>query len=222
MSKLSAGNSRSIPSSPTPEMAGEPLADRVARVFADDGPLASTFAGFEPRPGQRRLAESVATVLTGGGTLVAEAGTGTGKTLAYLVPAVLSGKRVLISTGTRNLQDQIFYKDLPSLAQALGHPIRSAYMKGRSNYLCLHRFERLREAEAGLTPTEREWLARIDEWSRATETGDRAEIEDMPDDLALWSEMTATSDQCLGRDCPHYVDCFITRMRDRAAESDVV
>jgi len=203
-------------------MTAEPLADRVAEVFADDGPLATAFEGFEPRPGQRQLAESVARVLESGGTLVAEAGTGTGKTLAYLVPAVLEGKKVLISTGTRALQDQIFYKDLPSLAQALGQPIRSAYMKGRSNYLCRHRFERLQEAEAGLSHTEREWLARVTEWARSTETGDRVELEDMPDDLALWSELTATSDQCLGRECPHYDDCFITRMRDRAAQSDIV
>jgi len=203
-------------------MKSEPLVDRVAQVFEDDGPLARAFDGFEPRPGQRRLAESVAEVLTRGGTLVAEAGTGTGKTLAYLVPAVLSGKRVLISTGTKTLQDQIFYKDVPALAQALGQPIRSAYMKGRSNYLCRHRFERLLEAEAGLTAPERGWLDRVKDWAGVTETGDRAELEDLPDDLALWTELSATSDQCLGRECPQYGDCFITRMRDRAAESDLV
>jgi len=203
-------------------MKSEPLVDRVAQVFEDDGPLARAFDGFEPRPGQRRLAESVAEVLTRGGTLVAEAGTGTGKTLAYLVPAVLSGKRVLISTGTKTLQDQIFYKDVPALAQALGQPIRSAYMKGRSNYLCRHRFERLLEAEAGLTAPERGWLDRVKDWAGVTETGDRAELEDLPDDLALWTELSATSDQCLGRECPQYRDCFITRMRDRAAESDLV
>src|SRR5262245_46921506 len=109
-SKRCAGNSRSTRSSRTRDMISEPLVDRVARVFDDDGPLSTAFDGFEPRPGQRRLADSVARVLEDGGTLVAEAGTGTGKTLAYLVPAVLSGKRVLISTGTRTLQDQIFYK----------------------------------------------------------------------------------------------------------------
>ena len=135
-------------------MSPESLPIRVRRTFDEDGELAAGFEGFEPRPGQRRLAGEVARVFTSGGTLVAEAGTGTGKTLAYLVPAVLANRRVLISTGTRTLQDQIFYKDLPALGRALGLEIKAAYMKGRSNYLCLHRFARLREAEAGLSSEE--------------------------------------------------------------------
>jgi ATP-dependent DNA helicase DinG len=184
--------------------------------------VAAAFEGFEPRPGQRRLAGEVARVLDAGGTLVAEAGTGTGKTLAYLVPAVLAGRRVLISTGTRTLQDQVFYKDLPALTRALGVEIRAAYMKGRTNFLCLHRFERLREAAAGLPPEERRWLERIAEWAAATSTGDRSEIEDLPDDSLFWSELSATSEQCLGRECPHHADCFVTRMRDRAADANLV
>lgn len=199
-----------------------PLTDRVARALADDGPIAAAFEGFEPREGQRALAAAVARTFDEGGVLIAEAGTGTGKTLAYLVAAVLSGRRVLTSTGTRTLQDQIFYKDLPALARALGVPIRAAYMKGRTNYLCLHRFERLREAAAGLPATERGWLERITEWAAATDTGDRGEIEDLPDDLPFWSELSATSEQCLGRDCPHIADCHITRMRDRAADAQIV
>ena len=198
------------------------LQERVDSLFGDEGPLAERFDGFERRPGQRRLAAAVARTFTEGGTLVAEAGTGTGKTLAYLLSAVLDGRRVLISTGTRTLQDQIFYKDLPALASALGTEIRAAYMKGRTNFLCLHRFARLQEAEAGLNGTERRWLARIGEWAKETETGDRAEIEDLPDDLALWSELTATSEQCLGRECPLVNECFVTRMRDRAAAADLV
>jgi ATP-dependent DNA helicase DinG len=203
-------------------MTRDSLVDRVADAFDEDGPLARAFEAFEPRPGQRRLAAEVARLFVEGGTLVAEAGTGTGKTLAYLVPAVLAGRRVLVSTGTRTLQDQVFHKDVPALARALGIEIRAAYLKGRSNFLCRHRFERLREAEAGLTPSERIWLNRIAEWSGETATGDRAEIEDLPDDLALWQEVSATSEQCLGRECPQYGECFVTRMRDRAAESDVV
>jgi ATP-dependent DNA helicase DinG len=198
------------------------LADRVLDALADDGPMAGCVEGFESRPGQRALAARVATTFELGGTLIAEAGTGTGKTLAYLLPAVLSGRRVLVSTGTRPLQDQIFYKDIPALQQALGTPIRAAYMKGRSNYLCLHRFDRLREAEAGLNPGDRQWLQTIADWAPATETGDRAEIEDLPDDLALWSEVTATTEQCLGRECPRYGDCFVTRMKEKAAEASVV
>ncbi len=198
------------------------LRERVDLAFAEDGPLAAAFDGFEARPGQRRLAAEVSRVFTDGGTLVAEAGTGTGKTLAYLVPAVLAGRRVLISTGTRTLQDQVFYKDVPALGRALGLDIRAAYMKGRTNYLCLHRFDRLREAEAGLSREERQWLARVSEWAAATPTGDRAEIEDLPDDFPMWSELSATSEQCLGRDCPQYADCHITRMRDRAASASIV
>jgi ATP-dependent DNA helicase DinG len=200
----------------------EALADRVERVLADTGLLAAALDGFESRPGQRRLAERVAHIIEHGGTLVAEAGTGTGKTIAYLVPAILAGRRVLVSTGTRALQDQVFYKDLPALARALGVEVRAAYMKGRTNYLCLHRFDRLTEVETGLSVEERRWLGLVAEWAAATETGDRSEIEDLPDDLPFWSELTATSEQCLGRDCPRYADCHITKMRDRAAEADIV
>jgi ATP-dependent DNA helicase DinG len=167
------------------------------------------------------LARAVAGTLAEGGVLLAEAGTGTGKTLAYLVPAVTSGQRVLVSTGTRNLQDQVFYKDIPALARALDTEIRAAYMKGRTNYLCLHRFERLKEA---VTPSHADWhwLERIAEWLPHTGTGDRAEIDDLPDDLPLWQDVTATHEQCIGRDCPRYTDCFVTRMRERAAEADLV
>ncbi|MEO8070361.1 MAG: ATP-dependent DNA helicase [Acidobacteriota bacterium] len=157
-----------------------------------------------------------------GGMLVAEAGTGTGKTLAYLVPAALAGRRVLISTGTRNLQDQIFYKDVPALARALGREIQAAYMKGRTNYLCRHRFSRLQEAAGGLTLPDRRWVERIAEWAGETATGDRSEIEDLPDDLPLWAELTATSEQCLGRDCPAFNECFVTRMRTEATAAEIV
>lgn len=198
------------------------LVDRVDHAFSGDGPLAATFDGFEARPGQRQLAAAVAAVVDTGGTLVAEAGTGTGKTLAYLVPAALAGTRVLLSTGTRTLQDQVYYKDIPALARALGREVRAAYMKGRTNYLCRHRFSRLQEASAALAHSEQRWIERIAEWSGQTETGDRGEIDDMPDDLPLWSELTATSEQCLGRDCPEYSSCFITKMRDAAAAADIV
>ena len=198
------------------------LTGRVDRVFDANGPLAAAVDQFETRHGQRALAAEVARTFDGGGTLVAEAGTGTGKTLAYLVPAALAGRRVLISTGTRPLQDQIFYKDLPALRRALGHDVRAAYMKGRTNYLCLHRLERLREASAGLPSADRVWLERIAEWAGDTHTGDRAEIDDLPDDLPLWSDVSTTSEQCLGRDCPVFSSCFVTRMREAAAEADII
>ena len=200
------------------------LTPRVAEALADDGPLARALPGFEARPSQRRMAAAVAHLLRTDGVLLAEAGTGTGKTLAYLVPAILSGERIVISTGTRNLQDQIFYKDLPALRDALGVAFKATYMKGRGNYLCLHRFETARtEAQIRLLPTAgSDWLDRIAEWAGQTETGDRAEIEDLPDDFAIWNDFAATSENCIGMDCPSYRDCFITTMRQRAAESDLV
>ncbi|MBA3269487.1 MAG: ATP-dependent DNA helicase [Acidobacteria bacterium] len=188
----------------------------VDEAFADDGPLARAIEHFEPRGGQRQMARAVADVLADGGVLLAEAGTGTGKTMAYLVPAILSGQRVLISTGTKTLQEQIYFKDLPALAKALAVTFRAAYMKGRANYLCLHRFD---QARASRPPGVLDSMA---SWAAATETGDRAELEDLPDDSGLWSDVAATAETCLGTDCPQYQECFVTRMRQRAAESDVV
>ena len=128
------------------------LGARVADAFADEGPLARALPAFEPRPGQREMAAAAGDVLAGGGVLLVEAGTGAGKTFAYLTPAILSGRRVLVSTGTKNLQDQIYYKDLPALRDALGVPFTAAYMKGRGNYLCLHRFEALGQDGGLLEP----------------------------------------------------------------------
>ena len=211
-----------------PRSAG--LTGAVREVFSAGGPLARVFGGYEPRDGQRRMADAVASVLDTGGTLLAEAGTGTGKTLAYLIPAILSGHRVLVSTGTKNLQEQIFFKDLPALQDALGVPFTATLMKGRANYLCLHRWEIYRDGVEGSTSaagrlidtSDRVLLPIIDAWAKSTETGDRAELRELPEHLPLWSEITATADTCLGADCPSYNDCFVTRMRQRAAESDVV
>jgi len=171
------------------------------------------------------MAAAVAGVVEGGGTLLAEAGTGTGKTLAYLIPAILSRQRVLVSTGTKNLQEQIFFKDLPTLTDALPVPFTATLMKGRSNYLCLHRFQSFEAEETnGLfeRPEKAVFLPVIQEWSKTTKTGDRAELRDLPEDLPLWKEISAEADTCLGTECPRYGDCFVTLMRQRAAESDVV
>jgi len=177
---------------------------------------------FEPRPGQRDMAAAVARVLARGGTLLVEAGTGTGKTLAYLAPAILSGHRVLVSTGTKNLQEQIYYKDLPVLRDALGVPFTATYMKGRGNYLCLHRFENVHDdVEAG-SPADRIYLTMVENWAATTETGDRAELEELPEDVPFWSNIAATNENCIGTTCPEYEACFVTRMRQRAAASDVV
>ena len=178
--------------------------------------------GFEAREAQLQMAAAVADVLAEGGVLLAEAGTGTGKTLAYLVPAILSRQRVLVSTGTKNLQEQIFFKDLPVLKSILSVPFTATYMKGRGNYLCLHRFDALKDGPAIRSRDEESAIAALAEWSRRTETGDRAEMEDLPEDLPFWSEIAATAENCLGADCPRFNDCFVTKMRQRAAESDVV
>ena len=168
------------------------------------------------------MALAVSDIFEDGGTLLAEAGTGIGKTLAYLVPAILSRHRVLISTGTKNLQDQIYYKDLPALHEVLGVPFTATYMKGRANYLCLHHFADLVERDEPRTPVERAYLDTLTQWVDQTDTGDRSEIEDLPDDVPLWNDIAATSENCIGSDCARYDDCFITRMRQRAMESDLV
>jgi ATP-dependent DNA helicase DinG len=188
------------------------LTREVDAAFADGGALAESIEQFEPRDGQRLMARRVAETLTGGGVLLAEAGTGTGKTLAYLVPAILSRHRVMVSTGTKNLQEQIYFKDLPVLQGALGVDFTATYMKGRANYLCLHRY--------GQAPPE--LVAELDAWVRTTETGDRAELEGLPDESAFWNDVSANVETCLGSDCPQFQDCFVTRMRQRAAASDIV
>ena len=202
--------------------AGETLGVRVAAAFADGGALTAALPAFEPRPSQRAMAEAVGDIFAAGGVLLAEAGTGTGKTLAYLVPAILSGRRVLVSTGTRNLQDQIYYKDLPALRDALGVSFTAAYMKGRGNYLCLQRFENALESEEPRSRSDSAYLGTLREWAEQTETGDRSEVEDLPDDYPLWNDISASSENCIGTDCPRYDDCFVTRMRRRALESDLV
>ncbi|MBM3807058.1 MAG: ATP-dependent DNA helicase [Acidimicrobiia bacterium] len=200
-------------------LSGPPgLKAAVEQAFADDGPLVRAVDHFEPRAGQRAMASEVADTLTHGGVLLAEAGTGTGKTLAYLVPAILNRQRVLISTGTKNLQEQIYFKDIPALRSALGVPFTATYMKGRANYLCLHRLDQLRAHPAAPM----DFVSSMDEWRRVTETGDRAELAGLEEDSSLWHDVSAVAETCLGQDCPQYRDCYVTRMRQRAAESDVV
>lgn len=196
------------------------LPELTAEVFRADGALARALPGFEPRAGQAEMAGRVARVFEEGGVLLAEAGTGTGKTLAYLVPAILSRQRVLISTGTKNLQEQIYFKDIPTLRAALPVPFTATYMKGRANYLCLHRLDQLNEHQGPVAHDV--FLPMVREWSTKTDTGDRAELEDLPEDLPFWNEVSATADTCLGTECPRFDDCFVTRMRQRAAASDIV
>jgi ATP-dependent DNA helicase DinG len=219
-----------VPAVSRSELAGVPGAAELRAVvdaaFARDGAIARALPSFEPRDGQLQMAAAVCDVIADGGVLLAEAGTGTGKTLAYLIPAIFSRQRVLVSTGTKNLQEQIFFKDLPVLQDSLGVPFKATYMKGRGNYLCLHRFEAFKEGGSarslGFTRDESIYVRLIDEWRRQTQTGDRSELEDLPEDLPFWKEIAASSENCIGAECPQYNDCFVTRMRQRAAESDIV
>jgi ATP-dependent DNA helicase DinG len=194
----------------------------VADALAPGGRLAAALPDFEARPAQLAMAEAVSSAFGDGGVLLAEAGTGTGKTLAYLVPAILSRRRVLVSTGTKNLQEQIYFKDLPVLRQSLGLDFKATYMKGRSNYLCLHRFDAFRSTAAFRSADEAIHVRLIERWVKETTTGDRAEIEDLPEDLPFWNDISASAENCLGAECPRHAVCYVTQMRQRAAESDVV
>jgi len=198
------------------------LPEQVGEAFAEDGPLADSLTSFEKRDSQLNMAIAAAQVFESSGVLLAEAGTGTGKTLAYLVPAILSRRRVLVSTGTKQLQDQIYYTDLPILRKALDIDFTATYMKGRGNYLCLHRFDAHRTNDTLPIDSNDIYVETIAEWSKQTQTGDRAEIEDLPDDFPFWSEVAATSENCVGTECPQYQECFVTKMRQRAAEADLV
>ena len=193
-----------------------------ALFFDRDGPLARVLPGYEERKAQRKLAQAVAEVLDAGGLLLAEAGTGTGKTLAYLLPAVELGRRVVVSTGTKNLQEQLVQKDIPILAQALGRDLNVAVMKGRANYLCLLRFSSFAKAGSFRRLEEVPIYRAVEAWAPETATGDRAEVADMPDSVDFWREVSAASENCIGQSCSLFDSCFVTRMRQRALEADLV
>jgi len=190
--------------------------------FSRTGRLARVLPGYEERPAQRKLSEAVAEVLDAGGLLLAEAGTGTGKTLAYLLPAVELGRRVVVSTGTKNLQDQLVSKDIPILAQALGRELQVAVMKGRANYLCLLRFASFSKAGTFRRLEELPLFHAVEGWAAETQTGDRAEVADLPDSVEFWREVSAASENCIGQACSLFEACYVTRMRQRALEADLV
>jgi ATP-dependent DNA helicase DinG len=189
--------------------------------FAPGGVLSRSQLPYEFRRGQLEMAQAVERALNENRHLIVEAGTGTGKTLAYLLPALRSGRRVIISTGTKNLQEQLFFKDIPFLESLLGS-LRVCYMKGRANYLCRHKLYALRNQPILNGLEEISQYQAIAEWEKTTETGDRVELDDLPEASQLWSKLDARSEACLGQSCPDYERCFITEMRRRAAESDVI
>ncbi|HHM05023.1 MAG TPA: ATP-dependent DNA helicase [Gammaproteobacteria bacterium] len=195
---------------------------RAAEVLGPHGPLAATLAGFAPRASQQAMAAAVEAALAAGETLVAEAGTGTGKTFAYLVPALLSGRRVIVSTGTKTLQDQLFHRDLPAVRRALDVPVAVSLLKGRANYLCLHRLARAETDGVLGTPRELASLGRLREWARRTRSGDIAEVEEVPEQSPLWPQVTSTADNCLGQDCGHFKDCYVVKARRAAQKAALV
>jgi ATP-dependent DNA helicase DinG len=195
------------------------LEEAVAKILRPGGALAQAMPGFEPRPGQLAMAARVAQAMDLDERLLVEAGTGTGKTLAYLVPAILSGRRVVVSTGTRNLQDQIATLDLPRLARVLPEPFTFAVMKGIGNYVCLRR---LAEYQRQLTFATSSETARVLDWAGRSKTGDRADLDGVPEDAAIWRELVSSPETRLGKRCPFVADCFITGMRRRAQEAQVV
>lgn len=194
----------------------------LREIFAAEGPIAAHMERYTPRDAQVQMARAVETALEHGDTLVCEAGTGTGKTFAYLVPALRAGLRTLVSTGTRNLQDQLFHRDLPRVREALGVPLRAELLKGRSNYLCWHRLHQTEAEGRFLRRAEADQFQRVRAWSGRTRSGDIAEVEGVPEDALLWSRVTSNADNCLGQECEHLPDCFLYKARKRALEADLV
>jgi ATP-dependent DNA helicase DinG len=198
-----------------------PVLPKVYDFFAPGGVLARSSLPYEFRRGQLEMAQAVERALTEHHHLIVEAGTGTGKTLAYLLPALRTGQRVIISTGTKNLQEQLFFKDVPFLESLLG-PLRVCYMKGRANYLCRHKLYALRDQPILSGLEEIDQFHKIATWEKTTATGDRAEIDGLPEFSPLWQKLDARTEHCLGQSCPDWERCFITEMRRKALESDIV
>lgn len=194
----------------------------IQTLFKPDGPLASHIDGFKARAPQLEMAEAVARAIKSGGRLLVEAGTGTGKTYAYLVPALESGKRVVISTGSKNLQEQLFYRDLPTITGALSYTPPVALLKGRSNYLCIERMNRLLSESHLQKPEILNDLVKVKSWSTATDNGDVGDIPGLQENAEILAHVTSTNDNCLGRDCPYYDDCHLVVARRRAMDAQVV
>ncbi len=194
----------------------------MQKMFGIEGLLSRVLSDYEYRLVQETMALEVASALGEGRASIIEAGTGTGKTLAYLIPAVLSQKKTIISTGTKTLQDQILELDIPFLHKHLRQPFRAVCMKGRANYLCLYRLHRSIEQPELLPGNERSLTEALCDWSRQTASGDRAEIHWLPDDFVGWEQISARGDRCLGQRCPMFEQCFLTRLRQEAATAEIV
>lgn len=203
------------------QAAGEHDAD-VDELFAADGTLAAGIPGFRPRQSQTDMARAVADAIATQGTLLAEAGTGTGKTFAYLAPALLWGGKVIVSTGTKNLQDQLYLRDIPVVRKALNVPVSVALLKGRANYVCHFHLDRTLQNGRLTSREDVGYLREIARFIKTTGTGDKAELSRIPETAPVWSLVTSTRDNCLGAECAHYQDCFVMKARKEAQQADVV
>ncbi|MDD5275683.1 MAG: ATP-dependent DNA helicase [Methylovulum sp.] len=194
----------------------------LAIFFSSHGELSRVINGYQPRRDQVEMAEAIARAIDSNQHLIAEAGTGTGKTFAYLVPAILSGKKVIISTGTKNLQDQLFTKDLPVIRKAIKQPFMVALLKGRSNYLCTYRLQNALNSTFGFSKEEALSLAKIKSWAKCTQTGDISEMPDVTETDPVWYQATSSIDNCLGQECKDYAECFLVKARKKALEAEIL
>ncbi|WP_116603040.1 ATP-dependent DNA helicase [Cupriavidus alkaliphilus] len=221
----SAPSDPSEAAAPAHAMQADAAASRgaeLATIFADTGTLAQAIPGYRPRASQHKMAEAVAGAIAQNDAVIVEAGTGTGKTYAYLVPAMLWGGKVILSTGTKNLQDQLFLRDIPTVRHALNVPVSVALLKGRANYVCHYHLERAQAGGRLASRQDAAWLREIGRFIKETATGDKAELASVPENAPVWQMVTSTRDNCLGSECPYYKDCFVMRARKEAQQADVV
>lgn len=204
------------------ETSGASYDGQVDDLFAENGLLSKSIGGFRPRLSQTSMAKAIAQAISGRSTLIAEAGTGTGKTFAYLVPAMLWGGKVILSTGTKNLQDQLFLRDIPTMRKALNVPISVALLKGRANYLCHFHLDRTLQNGRLTSREDVGYLRDISRFAKTTTTGDKAELSRVPENAPVWNLVTSTRENCMGADCQYYQDCFVMKARKEAQQADVV
>jgi ATP-dependent DNA helicase DinG len=201
---------------------GSEHARQLAAIFADTGTLATAIPGYRPRQAQQHMAQAVANAIEQNDTVIVEAGTGTGKTYAYLVPAMLWGGKVVLSTGTKNLQDQLFLRDIPTVRHALNVPVSVSLLKGRANYLCHYHLERAQVGGRLASKQDVAYLRDITKFAKTTSSGDKAELAAVPENASVWGMVTSTRDNCLGTECPFYKECFVMKARKEAQQADVV
>ena len=194
----------------------------LSQIFTKQGALASAIDGYSERGDQLKMALAIEDAIKNNKQLIAEAGTGTGKTFAYLVPALLSGGKVIISTGTKNLQDQLFSRDLPNVRDALKVPVTVAMLKGRANYVCHYHLERASQEGRFASRDDAKYLHVIKNFAENSKTGDKSELTEVPENATVWLNVTSTRENCLGQDCPNYKDCFVMEARKKALAADVI